>query len=90
MTVYAEYFNPSGDYVYLPESFKPLLYTIQIPYFFTQITTVQDGKTKSVFALKVSRDDYFKVIRELGLNYPQCIQAPSKEMIADLALSLPF
>jgi hypothetical protein len=63
---------------------------MEIPYYFTQIATVQDGKTKMVFALKVSRDDYFKVIRELGLNYPQCIQAPSKEMIADLSLSLPF
>lgn len=90
MTVYAEYFTPTGDYVYIPETFKPLVFNMEIPYYFTQIATVQDGKTKQVFALKVSREDYFKVIRELGLNYPQCIQAPSKEMITDLALSLPF
>ena len=71
MTVYAEYFNPSGDYVYLPETFKPLLYTMEIPYFFSKITTVQNGSAKIVFALKVSPNDYLKVIRELGLNYPQ-------------------
>jgi len=90
MTVYAEYFNPSGDYVYLPETFKPLLYTMEIPYFFSKITTVQNGSAKIAFALKVSPNDYLKVIRELGLNYPQCIQAPSKEMITDLASNLPF
>ncbi len=90
MTVYAEYFNPSGDYVYLPESFKPLVFNMEIPYFFSKITTVQNGSTKIAFGLKVSRDDYFKVIRELGLNYPQCIQAPTKEMITELASNLPF